>query len=84
MTGWSFLNLGGTEDETFLPKICFSDEVTFHLSGKVNRRNISVWGSENPHAVVEHSRDSPKINFFVLWAVIKCTDLSSSGKKTVN
>jgi hypothetical protein len=40
------------DDETFLSKICFSDEATFHLSGKVNRHNIRVWGSENPHAVV--------------------------------
>jgi hypothetical protein len=54
------------EDETFLSKICFSDEATFYLSGKVNRHNIRVWGSENPHAVVEHSRDSPKIKVFVL------------------
>jgi hypothetical protein len=52
-------------DETFLSKICFSDEATFHLPGKVNRHNIRVWGSENPHAVVEHSRDGPKTNFFV-------------------
>jgi hypothetical protein len=41
-------------DETFLSKICFSDEATFHLSGNVNRHNIHVWGSENPHTVVEH------------------------------
>jgi hypothetical protein len=31
--------------------------------------------------VVEHSKDSTKINFiFVPWAVIKCTDLPFSGK----
>jgi hypothetical protein len=54
------------EDETFLSKICFSDEATFHLSGKVNRHSICVWGSENPHTMVKHSRDSLKINFFVL------------------
>jgi hypothetical protein len=53
------------EDETFLSKICFSNEATFQLSGKVNRHNIRVWGSENPHTVVEHSRDSPKINGFL-------------------
>jgi hypothetical protein len=52
--------------KSFYHKICFSDEATFHLSGKVKRRNIRVWGSENPHAVVEHSRDSLNINFFVL------------------
>jgi hypothetical protein len=55
-----------SEDETLLSKICFSDEATFHLSGKVSRYNIRIRGSENPHAVVEHVRDSPKMNVFVL------------------
>jgi hypothetical protein len=52
------------DDETFLSKICFSDEATFHLSRKVNRHNIRRWGSENLHAVVEYVRDSLKINVF--------------------
>lgn len=51
-------------DEGFLEKIIFSDEATFHISGKVNRHNVRVWGSENPHAYVEHVRDSPKVNVF--------------------
>jgi hypothetical protein len=41
----------------------FSDEATFHVSGAVNCRNVRIWGSENPHACVEH-RDSPKVNVF--------------------
>ena len=40
----------------------FSDEATFHVSGKVNKHNIQIWGSENPCEVVEKERDSPKIN----------------------
>jgi hypothetical protein len=52
------------EDETFLSKICFSDVAAVHLSGKVNRHDINVWRSADPHVVVEQSRDSPKINFF--------------------
>jgi hypothetical protein len=54
------------EDETFLSKICFNDEATFHLCGKVSRHNVRIWRSENPHAVVERVRDSPKIHVFVL------------------
>jgi hypothetical protein len=52
------------EDNLFLDKIIFSDEATFHFSGKVNRHNLIIWGSQNPHQVVEHVRDSPKVNVF--------------------
>jgi hypothetical protein len=37
------------EDNLFLDKIVFSDEATFHLSGKVNRHNLIIWGSQNPN-----------------------------------
>jgi hypothetical protein len=42
----------------------FGDEATFHVSGAVNRRNVRIWGSENPHVYVEYQRDSPKVNVF--------------------
>ena len=42
--------------------MCFSDEATFHVSGKVNKHNIRIWGSQNPCEVLETERDSPKIN----------------------
>ena len=45
-------------------KVQFSDEATFHVSGAVNHRNVRIWGSENPHAYVEHQRDSPKVSVF--------------------
>jgi len=51
-------------DDHFLEKVQFSDEVTFHVSGAVNCRNVRTWGSENPHAYVEHQSDSPKVNVF--------------------
>ena len=51
-------------DDHFLEKVEFSDEATFHVSGAVNRRNVKIWGSENPHAYVEHQHDSPKVNVF--------------------
>jgi hypothetical protein len=54
-------------DYNFLEKIQLSDEATFYVSGAVNRRNVRICGSENPHAYMEHQRDSPKVN--VLCAV---------------
>ena len=42
--------------------MCFSDEATFHVSGKVNKHKLRIWGSQNPCEVLEKERDSPKIN----------------------
>jgi hypothetical protein len=53
-----------SSDDHFPEKVQFSDEATFHISGAVNLRNVRIWGSENPHAYVEHQRDSPKFNVF--------------------
>lgn len=52
------------EDDGFLQRIVYSDEATFHLSGKVNRHNVRIWGLQNPHATLQHERDSPKVNVF--------------------
>ncbi|PNF28323.1 hypothetical protein B7P43_G03472, partial [Cryptotermes secundus] len=52
------------EDEDFASKLIFSDEATFRLSGKVNRHNVKLWGTENPRAIVTLERDSPKLNVF--------------------
>ena len=35
-----------------------------HTNGKVNRHNVCIWGKENPHATIEHERESPKVNVF--------------------
>jgi hypothetical protein len=51
-----------SSDDHFVEKVQFSDEATFHVSGAVNSRIIRIWGSENPHAYVEHQRDSPKVS----------------------
>jgi hypothetical protein len=51
-----------TADDNYLQKILFSDEATFHTHGVVNRHNCRIWGSENPHALMEHVRDSPEVN----------------------
>ena len=59
----SFQDLCG-DDDNFLKSLRFSDEATFHVSGKVNKQNIRIWGSEKPHRIVENERDSPKTNVF--------------------
>jgi hypothetical protein len=41
-----------------------SDEATFHINGKVNRHNVRVWGTENPHVTLEHEKYSPEVNVF--------------------
>ena len=53
------------EEDKFDKKLFFSDEVTFHTSGKVNKQNVRIWGLENPHESLEQVRDSPKVNVFV-------------------
>ena len=34
-----------SEDETFLKRVFFSDEATFHVSGKLNKHNVRIWES---------------------------------------
>jgi hypothetical protein len=51
-------------DEGLSKRIIFSDESTFHLSGKVNRHSVRIWGSEKPVSVVQMERDSPRVNVF--------------------
>lgn len=46
----------------FLNRNCFSDEATFYTSGNVNRHNLRIWGSENPHHVMEFVLDRQKVN----------------------
>ena len=53
-----------SSDDHFLEKVQFSVEGTFHVSSAVNRRIVRIWVSGNPHAHVQHQRDSPKVNVF--------------------
>jgi len=57
-------------EDGFAEKLVFSDEAMFHVCGKVNRHNVRIWGTENPHATNEYVRDSPKVNVFC--AVSSC------------
>ena len=52
------------EEDEFNERLVFSDEATFHTNGKVNRHNVRIWAEENPLTIVEHERDSPKVNVF--------------------
>ena len=52
------------EDDGFDDRLVFSDEATFHVNGKVNKHNTRIWGTENPHEILEYQRDSPKVNVF--------------------
>jgi hypothetical protein len=51
-------------DQGLSELVIFSDEATFFLSGKVNRHNTWIWGSQNPHALIDMQHDSPKVNVF--------------------
>jgi hypothetical protein len=46
-------------------------ENTFHLSEKVNRHNVHT---ETSHVVIEHERDSPKVNVFCAISHTRITD----------
>jgi len=56
--------LQNTEDDTFPPRLTFSNEATFHLGGTVNRHNGHIRGLQNPQEALEHERESPKVNVF--------------------
>ncbi|KAJ4428885.1 hypothetical protein ANN_25878 [Periplaneta americana] len=50
------------ENPRHVDLLLFSDEATFHVCGKVNRHNCCICGSQNPYILIEHERDSPKVN----------------------
>ena len=52
------------DDKILFLRIVFSDEATFHLSGKVNRHNVHTKGPHIPHKAVEHQGDAHKINVY--------------------
>jgi hypothetical protein len=62
-----FLRLSRLDDDAFLKHAAFCDMAIFHISGKVNRHNCWIWGSENPHEVMEHEHDTPRLN---VWCAL--------------
>lgn len=64
--GWALNQLD--EDDQFFKKIIFSDEAHFHLNGYVNKQNCRIWGSENPHALVQLPMHPLKVTVWCgLW-----------------
>jgi hypothetical protein len=51
-------------EDRFAEKLVFSDEAMFHVCVKVICHNICIWDTENPHAMMEHVHDLPKVNVF--------------------
>ena len=52
------------EEDGFDDHLVFSDEATFHLTGKVDKHSTCIWGTEHPHSTLEHVRDSSKEKVF--------------------
>lgn len=44
-----FANL--QEEDVFSEKLIYGEESPFHISGKVNKYNVRIWGCANPRAV---------------------------------
>jgi hypothetical protein len=64
------------EEEGFSERLIFSDESTFHISEKLNKQNVRMWGSDNPRATVEHVRGSSKVNVLksiIFWDMTPCS-----------
>jgi hypothetical protein len=40
------------KEDGFVERL-ISEEATFHISGKVNRHNVRIWETEQPHAQTE-------------------------------
>ena len=63
------------EDKAFFSFLVFSNEVIFHLSGKVNCHNVHICGAHPPHEVVKHQKDFPKLDIFCAVPQGKVYDL---------
>jgi len=62
----------------------FTDEATFHPSGKVNRHKVRIWGTENPREIEEHVRDSPTQNVFCAVSSVEVYGPFFFAEPTVN
>lgn len=57
--------LDAVRNENLMQHVLFSDEATFHTCGHVNRHNCRIWADEQPNAVQQWERDSPKVNVWM-------------------
>jgi len=58
-------------EEGFLDRVVFSDKSTFHISGKVHRHNVRIWGTEHPHEMVQQERLPQRSVFFCAMSTRK-------------
>jgi hypothetical protein len=70
------------EEDGFVERL-ISDVATFHISGKVNRHNVPIWGTEQTHAQIQHRRHSPKVNVFCAVSLKKVHGPFFSTEATV-
>lgn len=71
------------DDDGFEDCLVFSDEANFHISGKVNRHNVRIWGTQQPYVTVQHERDSAKVNVFAAISKSKLYGPFFFAEKTV-
>ena len=57
--------LDAVRNENLMQHVLFSDEASFHTCGHVNRHNCWIWADEQPNALQEWERDSPKVNVWM-------------------
>ena len=57
-------------EKSFLYRIIFSYECVFHVSGKINKRNVRLWETERPQETQEHQAYSPKV---IAWCALSRT-----------
>ena len=54
-------------DPDFLKKVIYSDECSFSLSGRVNKQNCRIWGTERPQEVYEVPQGARSV---MVWCAI--------------
>jgi hypothetical protein len=50
------------EYDKSLSRVVCTEEVNFHISGRVSRPNCAIWSSEMPKERLEHEQYGPKLN----------------------
>ena len=71
------------EEENNFVENFICDEATLHISGKVKRHNVHIWGTQQPHAQTEHHSASPNFKFFFAVSREKFHDLFFFSEATV-
>ena len=76
--------LEAVERDNLMQHILFSDEVTFHTCGTVNRHNCRIWANEQPNALQEWQQDTPKVNVWMGFTRSKIYGPFMFAERTIN